>query len=213
MLKVKALAYEYARRGARLALVARREDRLRAVLQEALRLGAPDAIIIPSDVSNIQHSHRFIQHTINHFGQLDHLVNNAGTNQAKLFEEYSTNLSDLAPIMASKAAMTMFFETLRVELGEDIGITIVAPGIIESEMSHKMLTQSEIQTNIRIPVESREMCAKAIIKSACRGDLYLIEPSWARIGLWAKWYFPALVDWCLLKIVKMPPPHTTKKHN
>ena len=63
------MTYEYARRGARLALVARREDRLRSVLDRALQLGSPDAIIIPADVSNIQDSQRFVDETINHFGQ------------------------------------------------------------------------------------------------------------------------------------------------
>lgn len=35
---------------------------------------------------------------------------------------------------ASKAAVKSFFETLRVELGSDVGITIVTPGFIESEI-------------------------------------------------------------------------------
>ena len=38
-------------------------------------------------------------------------------------------------LQASKAALISFFETLRVELGSDIGITIVTPGLIKSEMS------------------------------------------------------------------------------
>ncbi|KAL0000578.1 hypothetical protein SO802_014359, partial [Lithocarpus litseifolius] len=33
---------------------------------------------------------------------------------------------------ASKAAQISFFETLRTEVGHDIGITIVTPGAIES---------------------------------------------------------------------------------
>lgn len=31
--------------------------------------------------------------------------------------------------------MMIFFETLRFELGRDIGITIVTPGLIESELT------------------------------------------------------------------------------
>lgn len=41
----------------------------------------------------------------------------------------------LCLLKASKAAMLIFFETLRVELGGDIGITIVTPGLIESELT------------------------------------------------------------------------------
>lgn len=38
-------------------------------------------------------------------------------------------------IQAANAALINFFETLRTELGNQIGITVVTPGWIESEMS------------------------------------------------------------------------------
>lgn len=38
-------------------------------------------------------------------------------------------------LQASKAALISFFETWRAELGSDIGITIMTPGLIKSEMS------------------------------------------------------------------------------
>jgi len=47
----KHVAYEYAKRGARLALVARRENRLKEVAGNAKLLGSPDVIAIPADVS------------------------------------------------------------------------------------------------------------------------------------------------------------------
>uniref|UniRef100_A0A7N2LR14 Uncharacterized protein n=1 Tax=Quercus lobata TaxID=97700 RepID=A0A7N2LR14_QUELO len=112
------------------------------------------------------------------FGTVDHLVNNAGILQLRLFEDFS-QLSNIASVMdinfwvsiynthytvphlrkskgkivviastgawlstprfsfynASKAALISFFETLRTEFGQDIGITIVNPGVIESEMT------------------------------------------------------------------------------
>ncbi|KAF7834011.1 11-beta-hydroxysteroid dehydrogenase-like 4A [Senna tora] len=249
------LAYEYARRGARLALVARREDRLRAVVDKALELGASDAIFVVADVSNIQDSQRFIQETINHYGQLDHLVNNAGIMQVKMFEDFSEKLSDLAPIMdinfwgsvyathfaiphlrksrgkivaissvagsyptprmsfynASKAAMTSFYETLRVELGEDIGITIVTPGFVKSEMTpNEFMSQVQAKT---VPIESTESCAKAILNSTCRGDLYLIEPSWVRIFVWLNMFFPALVEWSSHYMMVKKPAQAANKRN
>lgn len=36
---------------------------------------------------------------------------------------------------ASKAALAQFFETLRIEFGSDIGITLVTPGFVESELT------------------------------------------------------------------------------
>ncbi|KAJ7957217.1 11-beta-hydroxysteroid dehydrogenase [Quillaja saponaria] len=223
------LAYEYARRRARLALVARREDRLREVADKARNLGSPDVIVIRADVSKLEDCKRFVDETVNQFGQLDHLVNNAGVIQVKMFEEYTPQFSDLAPIMdinfwgsvyathaavphlrksrgkivaiasvaahipaprlsfynASKAAVVSFFETLRAEFGSDIGITIVCPGVIKSEMTSQGQFLSQIQQQA-VPVEPTQDCTKAIVDSACRGDSYLTEPSWMRVGFLLK---------------------------
>ena len=48
----------------------------------------------------------------------------------------------MSPDQASKAAMVTFFETLRIEVGPEIKITIVTPGFIESEITQgKFLVQ------------------------------------------------------------------------
>ncbi|CAI9265186.1 unnamed protein product [Lactuca saligna] len=72
------LAYEYAKRGARLALVARRKEQLEVVAERARELGSPEVIVIFADVSKLDDCKRFVDETIHHFGTLDHLVNNAG---------------------------------------------------------------------------------------------------------------------------------------
>lgn len=46
-----------------------------------------------------------------------------------------TDVSIVSVAQAANAALINFFETLRTELGNQIGITIVTPGWIESEMS------------------------------------------------------------------------------
>ncbi|KAJ6970803.1 hypothetical protein NC653_035166 [Populus alba x Populus x berolinensis] len=260
------LAYEYARRGACLALAARRQERLRAVADKARALGSPDVIVIPTDISKVEDSERFINEAVNHFGKckdlllssfnfnlcarffhkrgcftmthgvyaiVDHLVNNAGVIQIDMFEDckqisdfatltntnfwgsvYTTHfaiphlrkskgrivgISSIAgwcsvPRMsfycASKAAITSFYETLRAEFGSDIGITIVTPGVVESEMSQgDFLSKAQLEF---VPVESTERCAKAIVDSACRGDGYLIEPSWARMSFLLKVLCPEM---------------------
>lgn len=42
-------------------------------------------------------------------------------------------------VQASKAALLMMFDTLRIELGPDVKITIVTPGFIESELTQGKL--------------------------------------------------------------------------
>lgn len=66
---MKHLAYEYARRGAYLTLVARREDRLRLVANRCRRLGSPDVAVVRGDVSVIEDCKRFIEETISRFGR------------------------------------------------------------------------------------------------------------------------------------------------
>ncbi|PON77241.1 Short-chain dehydrogenase/reductase [Parasponia andersonii] len=82
-------------------------------------------------------------------------------------------LPTLSIYSASKAAMMNFCEALRTELGSTIGITVVTPGLIETKMTHDWRNFKSI-----MPEESAKSCAKAIVRSACRGDSYLMEPSW-----------------------------------
>ncbi|XP_030968008.1 11-beta-hydroxysteroid dehydrogenase-like 2 [Quercus lobata] len=227
------VAYEYAKRGARLALVARREDCLRVVANKACKLGSPEVIVLRANVSKVEECKRFVDEAVSHFGQLDHLVNNAGILHLRLFEDFS-QLSDIASIMdinfwgsvysthyavphlrkskgkivviasteawlstprfsfynASKAALISFFETLRTELGQDIGITIVNPGVIESEMTRSdYLSEGGFRKN-----NKTEGCAKAILDSTCNGDMYLTEPSWMKVGFWVKTLCPEVFE-------------------
>ena len=65
----EACAYEYAKRGARLALVARREDHLLVVANKARKLGSLEVIVSCADVSKFEECKRFVDEAISHFGQ------------------------------------------------------------------------------------------------------------------------------------------------
>lgn len=66
------MAYEYGKRGGTcLALVARRENRLKEVASQARLLGSPDVITITADVSIVQDCKRFVDLTVNHFGRCE----------------------------------------------------------------------------------------------------------------------------------------------
>ncbi|KAF8005830.1 hypothetical protein BT93_K0189 [Corymbia citriodora subsp. variegata] len=243
------LAYSYAKRGACLALVARRENRLSDVADMAYQLGSPDVVVIQGDVIRAEDCERFVNRTIDHFGRLDHLVTNAGISPMCMFEDCS-DITKLAPAMdinfwgsvyssnfalpylkrsrgkivviasaagwlptprmsfynASKAALISFYETLRTELGSEITITIVTPGLVESEMTQgKFLSKDgrmvldpqmrDVQVGV-MPVRSVEAAAEEIVKGACRGDNYLAEPAWVKSTFYWKVFCPEVLEWC-----------------
>ncbi|KAI3766028.1 hypothetical protein L2E82_16076 [Cichorium intybus] len=217
------VAYEYARRGACLVLAARREKSLREVADTAKLLGAPEAIVIPTDVSKID--------------ELNHLVNCAGVTPMCMLEE-TTDITNFTSVMdinfwgyvymtylsiphlrkskgkiiviassaswmpaprmsfynASKAAVVSFYESLRRELGSDVGITIVTPGLTESEMSQGKIMNKDgeivVDQDMRdaemsiMPIELTTASARAVVDGACR----------ATTAYWVV-FFPEIVEW------------------
>jgi NADP-dependent 3-hydroxy acid dehydrogenase YdfG len=73
----EATALALAEAGARLAIVARREDRLRD-LAARLRQHGAEPLVLVADLLDEQEAKRVVAATEAHFGQLDILVNNAG---------------------------------------------------------------------------------------------------------------------------------------
>ncbi|KAL8456730.1 hypothetical protein ACS0TY_033984 [Phlomoides rotata] len=242
------LAYEYAKKGACLVLAARRERSLQEVAERARDLGSPEVVVVRADVSKVEDSRRVVDQTMNHFGRLDHLVNNAGITSVAMLEEIddvtdfratmdinfwgyvymtrfaapylrhsggrivvlSSSASWLpAPRMsfynASKAAITQFFETMRVEFGPDIGITLVTPGFIESELTQGKFSNKagrlEVDQDMRdvqvsmVPIQRAESCAKAIVRSAMHGERYVTEPPWFKVTYLVKMLCPEVMDW------------------
>ncbi|OVA09594.1 Short-chain dehydrogenase/reductase SDR [Macleaya cordata] len=92
------LVYEYARRGARLVLVARRKNLLEEVAKKARGFGSTDVLVVCGDVTKVEDCKRFIEEAVNHFGCLDHLVNNAGITNICPFEDV-TNILNFSSMM------------------------------------------------------------------------------------------------------------------
>lgn len=74
----RAVALELARRGARLVLTARREEKLRDAAGSAEALGA-DVELVVGDITHADTRVRALDAALRRFGGLDVLVNNAGT--------------------------------------------------------------------------------------------------------------------------------------
>jgi 3-oxoacyl-[acyl-carrier protein] reductase len=73
----RSIALALAREGARLALASRTESELNAVREEVKTLGA-EVIAVPTDLSDPKQIEGMAQETLNAFGTVDVIINNAG---------------------------------------------------------------------------------------------------------------------------------------
>ncbi|KAG8633587.1 11-beta-hydroxysteroid dehydrogenase B [Manihot esculenta] len=239
------IAYEYAKRGANLVLIARRENRLRGIAEKSRHMGAKHVMIMAADVVKEDECKRFVNETVNFFGRVDHLVNTATLGHTFYLEEvvdtsvfphlldinfwgnvyptfvalpflHQTNgrviinaaveswlpLPRMSLYAAAKAALVNFYETLRFELNDEVGITIATHGWIGSEMSRgkfKVEEGAEMQWIEEREVQATggpvEEYAKLIVAGACRGDQYVKFPSWYDVFLLYRVFAPSVLNW------------------
>ena len=170
-----ALAREFARQGADVALAARRMDRLTA-LAAALQRGGRRAVAIACDVTREGDAERAVAQAREALGRLDVAVANAGFGVMGGFErlslddyrrQFETNVFGVlrtaaavlpeirkthgrlvimgsvaghsampgsSPYAMSKFAVRAFAGSLRHELWPEVAVTLVSPGLVESEL-------------------------------------------------------------------------------
>ncbi|MBL0059765.1 MAG: SDR family oxidoreductase [Elusimicrobia bacterium] len=104
-----------ASRGWRLALAARRKERLETLAREIENNGGSPALVCPVDISKPDQARKGVEQTASHFGRLDVLVNNAGILRMATFQDmpvaemreiFETNF--WATIEAVRAALPLF---------------------------------------------------------------------------------------------------------
>src|SRR5687768_16241440 len=75
----EATAREFGREGAKVVLAARRVDRLEALAQEIHGMGTgAETLVMQADLSKLEDIQSLIHQTLDKFGRIDVLVNNAG---------------------------------------------------------------------------------------------------------------------------------------
>jgi len=83
------LAYQLADQGAWLALAARDQEALQEASEECRQRGGR-AIPVATDVTDQEQCQMLIQRTVDEYGRIDTLVNNAGITMWALFEEFQS---------------------------------------------------------------------------------------------------------------------------
>jgi len=92
----KALAFEFASRGSKVVLAARNTDKLKEVENELLANGT-EVLSVKTDVSIEEDCKNLIEKSVQHFGEIDVLINNAGISMRALFADL--DLSVLKQLM------------------------------------------------------------------------------------------------------------------
>ncbi|KAM3729442.1 hypothetical protein ACB098_12G012300 [Castanea mollissima] len=105
---------------------------------------------------------------------------------------------------AATAALVNFYETLRFELKDDVGITIATHGWIGSEITGgKFILEdgAEMQwkeeREVHVTGGPAEDYARLIVSGACRGDSYVNIPSWYDMFLLYRVFAPNILNWTL----------------
>ena len=83
----KSLSLQLAAQGAKVAIAARRVERLEQVAEECRAFGG-EVLVLPTDVSAESQCKALVDKTVAAFGRLDMLVNNAGLAASALFDEF-----------------------------------------------------------------------------------------------------------------------------
>jgi short-subunit dehydrogenase len=112
-----ATALAFAGRGARLALCARRFDRLQQVAQRCRAAGAPEVVVRIADVSRPAEARGFVAVALSSFDRIDVLVNNAGVGWRGRFQDMAEadlvailNTNVLGALVTTQAALPSMLE-------------------------------------------------------------------------------------------------------
>lgn len=114
----RALSLLLSRSGARVALAARSQGQLESVKEEVRRENG-EALAIPTDLNRDEDLERLVKRTLEEWGSIDYLINNAGWGKT-------------APVV--KAGLEDWDQTLRVNLRAPMALSkLVLPTLIEKK--------------------------------------------------------------------------------
>jgi short-subunit dehydrogenase len=140
----RALSLRLASEGACLSLAARNAERLEKLAQECDELGG-QAIPVPTDVADQAQCHRLIDATVQQFGRIDMLVNNAGITLVGKFEQ----LPDLE----------LFQQVMAVNFNGLVGCTYYALPYLQ-DTAGRIVNVSSLGGKLAIPYNTSYIASK-----------------------------------------------------
>ena len=165
----RAIAMAFGKAGARVAVAARRFD-----LLNETAAAIDDCLVIPTDLADESAAIAMVDRTVEHFGRIDVLINNAAliivsradeVSSDELMQSFRTNV--VGPIAATNRALRYMRKQGRGHV-----INIGSPGFL-----------------IGIPLYTPYVCSKA----AMSGWTRTIQAEWEGTGIMVSEYFPGYV--------------------
>ena len=196
------LARELARQGARLVLVARREERLRELAAELAPLAAVECV--PGDVTEDADPQRLRRVMEVNFFALVEMTRAAGPLLKQGNRPIVVNVSSIvghrgvphnSEYAASKFAVRGFSECLRAEwVRHGIDVLVVSPGRTETEFFDRAIENSNAPRWSELAAVSPAAVARQTVQAMRRGRHEIIPHRWGRAFVWLDRIAPRLVD-------------------
>jgi short-subunit dehydrogenase len=126
----EATALAFARRGARLALCARRFDQLQGVAQRCRAAGSPEVVVRRADVRRPGEARGFVAAALSAFDRVDVLVNNAGVGWRGRFQDMAD--ADLVELLETNVlgAMLITHAVLPSMLEVNAGVVVNVASVL-----------------------------------------------------------------------------------
>lgn len=204
----RAAAIAFAKKGSNLVLAARRVDRLESLKAEVEALGVK-ALVVPTDVTDLNQVQRLIDASIEHFGQIDVLVNNAG--RGLLGPLVDVPIEEIARLInlnlvAATAVMQSGLKTMeRQGWGVIINVSSIASMLPSPYLSVYNATKSALNM-LSESVNSEYLGSQIKVVSICPG---IVETEFTQSELYFGRYKdivspfkPTSAEWVAEKIVK-----------
>lgn len=169
----QATAYAFAAEGAKLVLAARREERLQTIATE-LQAQGNQSLVVAMDVTKEADRQRLIDETLQTYGRIDILINNAGLARPNLIEAHSP-----------EEIQTL----IDVNLHAPIRLIQLALPTMFAQQSGVIFNVSSMGANLHIPMNSIYSAVKAgigVLSDCLRREL-------APKGIFVSVIYPGLV--------------------
>lgn len=163
----KAMALEFARRGARLVIASRKIDECEKVAEEIRSLGA-EALAITCHVGHWDSLGSVIDQVVEHFGRIDVLVNNAG-------------MSPLAPSLLETSEL-LFDKIIGVNLKGPTRLTALAATKMAATGGGSIINISSVASLRPSPMTTVYSAAKAGLNALTAASAQEYAPSKVRVN-------------------------------